>query len=261
MIPAKILPAALRTLRGTIVWMWLFVALVGCGKVAPIDATRGGSGHYEWLLANSAAEYLKVGKKSPTWDRSILRAFTNYAEVRSGLNATNTSTYWRTEFRRAIESGCDDALVKAFALRVEDRLGKRAHTEATMQAWTNAASALEKTQYSPYQKFYINLCAVNALRAATGTNSYWEVAYFYDLALTHMDTVLARKDTPPEELMRVVTEFLDSLKWSNNGRAQILDRAEPMVKQRLGNSWHALHLTGVMEAERAWLARGGKSAR
>src|SRR5688572_18975849 len=107
MIPTKVLPAVFRTLRGTIVWMLLFVALVGCGKVAPIDATRGGSEHYEWLLANSAADYLKVGKKNPTWDRSILRAFTNYAEARSGLNGTNSSSYWRSEFNRAIESGCE----------------------------------------------------------------------------------------------------------------------------------------------------------
>lgn len=237
------------------------LVLAGCGKVAPIDATRGGSEHFEFLLANSAADYLKIGKKSPTWDRSILRAFTNYAEVRSGLNGTNSSSYWRSDFNRAIESGCDDALVKAYALRVDGGLGRRAHREEQMKAWTNAAGALEKTGYSAYQKFYMNLCAVNALRAATGTNSYWEVAYFYDLALTHMETVLANRDTPAEELMRVVTEFLESLKWSNNGRSQILDRAEPMVKQRLGNSWHGLHLKGVMEAERAWLARGGKSAR
>jgi hypothetical protein len=246
--------------RWTILLVACAINLVSCGKSPRVDATHGGSEHRDWLLANSAADYIRIGKKNAKWDRSVLQAFTNYAEVRSAVT-TNTSTFWRGEFRRAVESGCDDPLVRSFALRVEDRLAQSTDTIEAMDRWTNSAATLEKSDYSHFQKFFMDVCAVNALHVVTGTNSYGQVAYFYNLALDHMDAILGDKSTPAEETLLIVTDFINSMKWSSNGRQQILDRAEPALKQAHSGSWQTLHLTGAIELERAWLARGGKPAR
>jgi hypothetical protein len=236
-----------------LIWIFAFAiccALMGCGKVVALEDER--RAEVKWLIAISAGDYLKGGVKDPRWDATVLRGLTNYAHRYDPHPAIYP---WRSDINEAVEAGCTDPFVKILHLRADDGWGN-CSTEVRMQAWTNAANALENTTYAAMHKFYGNLAAITALRNVTGTNSYAQVNYYYNLAMTYADVALGDPETSAPMTLRIVTDFLKAMRWSRNGREQVVDMAERALLRSHPRTWQTQHLKGVFEDERAWFARG-----
>jgi hypothetical protein len=225
--------------------------LTGCHKVIGLEDER--RAEVKWLIAVSAGEYSRVGVKDVRWDGAVLKALTNYAHRYDPHPAIYP---WQSEINEAVEAGCTDPFVQILNLRAEDGWGN-CSTEARMQAWTNAANALEKSDYPQLHKFYGNMAALVALREVTGTNSYWQVAKYFDLALTEAENALGDPEISAPMTLRIVSDFLRAMRWSRNGKEQVVDRAEAALLRAHPGTWQTQHLKGVFADARAWIARGG----
>src|SRR5688572_26881562 len=108
----KPLPAAF------VLMLILCLTVTGCAKkdetaLAPQEKAVKEMDRFEWLLANSAGDYLKVGTRDAKWDALVLQSLTNQSRARMGLDNGN----WGEGILKASDAGCTDPLVAYWRVR------------------------------------------------------------------------------------------------------------------------------------------------
>jgi hypothetical protein len=239
---------------------WLTVVVlavaVGCGPNGAHNP-KSDRKEFNWRIENSAGDYLKIGSHDPKWDARVLRAFTNMAIIGVWQDVTNTARFaWRSDINEAVDAGCDDPLVRYFQLRAEEGSPRYA-TRDTLALWTNAANALQKSQYSLYRKFYGNLRAASALNATRGTNFPKLIHEYRRAAMDQGSGVLQEDDTPVRAAFEIVNETLDVINNNPKQKSDFVSEVEPILKKKWPRTWQTHQLVGRLEIDRAWAARGG----
>lgn len=248
----------------------LVLTLIGCAKkeVAPPLQPQQNAGkemdRYQWLLANSAGDYLKVGTRNAKWDSLVLQAFTNQSRARMKLDNGN----WGDAILKASEAGCTDPLVGYWRVRADYGDADRA-TMASLSLWTNGASALAHSGYSPYRKFYASLRAFEAMRATrkaiqpdTPERTNWTVAFSFYMNSARINAAAVAGDpqAPAEEVLLLVEDFFSATEWASESRQRFVDQVEPALLRGHPTAPQTGHLLGSIAVIRAWLARGNDYA-
>jgi hypothetical protein len=247
----------------------LFLMFAGCAKkqqsALPAEQKAGKEmDRYAWLLATSAGDYLKVGTRDSKWDALVLQSLTNQSRAKMDFDKAN----WWDGILKASDAGCNDPLVGYW--RVRAKYGEAANANAAnLTSWTNAASALEQSSYSPYRKFYASLCAFEAMRAtrhstqpATTDRTNWMMAFsFYiNSARINAARVAGNSQAPAEEVLLLIEDFLGATEWASESRQRFIDAVEPALLRGHPSTSQTEHLLGHFELVRAWLARGNDHA-
>ncbi len=219
---------------------------------------------YQWLLANSAGDYLKVGTRDAKWDALVLQSFTNQSRARMGLD----HNYWGEGILQASDAGCTDPLVGYWRARARHGDAHKANM-ANLSSWTNAASMLAQSEYSPYRKFYASLRAFEAMRALrhsakTGTpeGTNWMIAFNFYMNSARINAAAVARDpeAPAEEVLLLVEDFLAATEWASGSRQNFLNAVEPALLSGHPTAPQTEHILGHFGVVRAWLARGGAYA-
>ncbi len=221
----------------------------------PRDAEK----RFEWNKNTSLGDYERAGERNAKWDEPAKKALEMFARLRSfGISAVPDSVKTVGGLcEDAIKAGCDDPLVRYVHMRYTAGAPTRA-TKETALAYGAIAARIQKTQYSAIRKFYVNLRAAEAFKAAAGKNSPTppEVHSYRMAATAYLKEALQDKTMPVSEAYDGCRDLLEATRLNKPSHEHIFNELEP----RLLANWPqqaSIHLLrGDYYIRYAWNARG-----
>lgn len=211
----------------------------------------------EWQRETLIADYLRVGKRSGTWDAAATNLLEIFARERS--RQTNAPVPPPPAYHDALDAvrgaGCPDPLVNYIVIR--HRFGlPDSPTPEVVEAYRAVAEEMEASGYAPVRKFYATLRASRVLKAQAGTNTPPEVNQLRRRAVGHLRSMARDKETPPDELYEAGRDFMDALFRNNELLERLLTPLESDLFEGRPEHPALLLLRGEYEIRRAWYVRG-----
>ncbi|MBI2929640.1 MAG: hypothetical protein HYY24_28600 [Verrucomicrobia bacterium] len=255
---------------------WLLSAS-GCGRQnepstqhrpppVPVTAPKAqhhsrSPGYTNWWLAWSKelieGGYQQAGRKDPKWDEPVVKALEDYAyrRVFRAPPAGNAPDLFQNLLKQALAAGCDDALIVYLHTRRFNRAPASANA-ATAAEYSRSAAALEATSYRPILKFFANLRAAQAWRAAFAKQAP-EVNQFRRAAMSHLQSVLQAEEIPAGAAFEACQELYETIEQNPAQRRDFYFGAEPCLFARWPDEGFPYYLKGKFYLAYAWEARGG----
>jgi len=181
-------PMLQRTFYVAMLLTWSINVVGAEQKPIVLDTAEQARWHqvmYEWNQSTLVGSYDKVGKKSPKWDQparealeATARNFSHAVDPCSKLEDIHSLS------KKAIDAGCDDALILYLYARTSYVPNYPGPEEQTKR-FAIAAAAMEKSDYPPFRR----IAALIKCAQATGrpknltADAQKEVARLYDTAL------------------------------------------------------------------------------
>ncbi len=198
----------------------------------------------QWNRKSLVQAYDTIGKRSPRWDKDARRALEMFAEMHSHVeDFTEIPIAILDAAHAAVTNGCDDALIRYFNMRWEDRTESFQLPQRIAES-IERATALEKTQYSPFRKFNAYFHITDYL-----PNEYAPKAGEYFLQ------ALQDKMMPIEEVYSSTMGLVDRLQHSEKF-LDFYNRAEPILMKNWPNDSEIWTIKGYFYIQYAWVARG-----
>ena len=227
--------------------------------IPPAKPPKDAEKRFQWNLGTSVGDYERVGNQDPKWDEPARKALEMFARIRSyGVSSVpNAVTNIGGLCGEAIKAGCDDPLIHYLHMRYTAGAPTKANEE-TASAYGAIATQIRKTQYSAIRKFYVNLRAAEAYKAAAGKNSHTppEVHSYRATATAYLKEALRDKMMPVSEVYDACRDLLEATRLNKPSHESVFKQVEPLL---LAN-WPqeaAIHLLrGDYYIDYAWHARG-----
>jgi hypothetical protein len=207
---------------------------------------------FAYNLNTSVAAYEKAGRKDPQWDADARKCLALFARIRSWTNETPTEVLQelRTTLARVVGVGCDDPLIRYLHLRFVD---PRTGIQAAL-AFSETASALQKSAYPDIRKFYATFWARRA--SLTAIPQPPEAAAMLTTAASYLAKALDDPSMPPPEADQACDLLMSASQWFETPRWDCYQILEKVLTNRWKGSSLALLVKGQAYLAYAWKARG-----
>jgi hypothetical protein len=210
----------------------------------------------EWAKERYVGGYQQAGTKSPAWDSSVMDALEEYAHLRITGKARDPgeSDYLETRLRKAINAGCSDPFVRYLYLRrVSHSSGPI--TPQVAAEYAQLTAQMDASGYGTLLKFYVNLRAAEAWRAAY-TKQAPEVNRYRRAAMNQLQAILTGEDIPPRLAYEACRDLYDAIDQNKKLRTDFYQSVEPLLLGRWANEGFPYLIKGNFYLDYAWEARG-----
>ena len=272
-------PHSMRREASIFFSLWCMIALLaaGCGQrldpkaelalppppsqVPPAQFQPNSAGYTNWWLQWSrelcVGGYQQVGTKHPRWDAAAINALEEYAHWRVTGRARDpaASDYLETQIRQAIKAGCSDPLIRYIHLRMFLHPPNLASPQIAAQ-YADLAKQMDGTGYANIFKFYANLRAAQAWRAAAAKQAP-EVNPLRRAAMNYLHTILLAEEIPAHAAHAACQELYEAIDRNNRQRADFYLAAEPVLLKRWRKQGFPYLIKAQFYIDYAWEARGG----
>jgi hypothetical protein len=227
-------------------------------KILP-QATR--QSRLDWNLKTLIGAYEQSGGTNAKWDESAKRALTEFAHSRSSGSAMEEDSIQiiGTNCRAAVESGCDDPMVRYLYIRFA--MDQTNTPQDFAKALCDVALDLHKSSYPNIRKFFAAIRALDQLTYAYGTNvsSKPVLRQIQPLVGQFLLPTIQDKTLPPEEAYQVCKEALQQLRGDANksNYARAYSTIEGPIFDNWPNESASWLLKGEAYIQKAWNVRGG----
>lgn len=238
------------------------LALAACNKAnssKKISPEAAKQSRLDWNLKTTVGAYEEVGNTSPAWDEAATNALAEFAKSRSQSFAADEDwmTIIRTNCIAAVQSGCDDPMIRY--LYVRSCMSQTNSPQDFAEALCGVALDMQKSSYPDIRKFYAVIRAMDQLSYAYGTNgnSMPEAQELGPLVSQNLSPVIQDKTTPPEEVYEVCDEYLKGFNGNTDSYIQAYTAIEPPLFANWPDESTSWLLKGQANFQMAWNARGG----
>jgi hypothetical protein len=248
-------------------WIGLCIATglisVGCNetgasrklppRVAPL--TR-----LDWNLKTLVEAYQVAGHTNSKWDEPATRALTEFARFRSPGTTSNNNSFLiiSTNCVAAVDAGCDDPMIRYLYVRYG--MDPNAKKQAFLDAFCNAAVAMEQSSYPGIRKFYAWQRAGDQINFTydSVSNIPPEISRLeiWPQAGTNLQYALFDRTIPPEEAYDACHEYLGVFKYSKEYYPSLYHMLEAKFHDDWTNVPIILLLKGEAYTDMAWQGRG-----
>ena len=203
-------------------------------------------------LKTTVEAYEKVGRKDPKWDADAKKCLIAFARIRSCTNDIPPEYFQdvKTNIVHLAAVGCDDPLIRYLYLRhgVEKR-----GTEAAL-AFSEAASALQKSEYPDIRKFYATVWEYKSLTPAEAQLP--KAGAILTTATSYLARALDDASIPQREADQACDFLMSTPWWAESTRWSCYQTLEPVLTNRWKGSSMALLAKGRAYLSYGWHARG-----
>jgi hypothetical protein len=237
------------------------LALAACNKTNSLkkifpEAAR--QSQLDWNLKTTVGAYEKIGNTSPAWDEPATNALAAFAKsrIRSFAADENWAVIIRTNCIAAVQSGCDDPMIRYLYIRF--CMDQTNSPQDFAEAFCGVAFDMQKSSYPDIRKFYAAQRAADQLYYAYGTNmlDQPDARKITPLIGNDLMSVIGDKSTPPEEAFQACDIALTSIAGDAQAYPQAYAAIEPPLFANWPDESTSWLLKGEAYTQMGWNARG-----
>ncbi len=213
----------------------------------------------DWHMENLVEGYNKFGSRNPKWDSWAQDALKIWAQGRAyGANVKGFPSLVGLYSSKAVEAGCDDAMIRYVYVRFGNKPVTPSAQEAA-QAYQDAKAGLARTKYHALYKYYGAIRTVSALEQVKP----WQGMPIYstmDEATRFLAEALEDRGMPAKEASEACLEYLPHVKQDVNEVREFYERIETVLMKKWDKEAMTYLVRGIFYTDYAWKGRSSAYA-
>ncbi len=207
-----------------------------------------------WRRQTLIDAYDRIGRRDAKWDDAVRKALEAFARLDLDSYLKEELSVLTAQCDAAIAAGCDDPLILYLRARHPPR-GQRITPAERVEAYRQAADAMDQSKYSIYWKFYAAFRAASELKARDGTNASPDAVRWWRIATNDLVLVFNDDSVPKFEIYLACNDLLMRASGGDD-EAAYRCMEQPLFRRWPNDSLPWL-IKGRAYADMAWNARGG----
>ncbi len=211
---------------------------------------------FTWTKEIYVGGYQQAGRRNPRWDEAATNALDEYAYLRLTGKASDSSApeYLDAQLKKAVNAGCDDPFIRYLYLRRITHPFTKA-TPPVATDYANLAKQMDASGYANILKFYVNLRAAQAWRAASAKQAP-EVNQLRRVAMGQLQTILTSEEIPARLAYEACRDLYDAIDQNKKQRTDFYTNAQPIIAARWPDEGFPYLIKATFYLDFAWEARG-----